>query len=201
MFICTFHYTPENVDCKLCTKYVKGQGCTESACPWMTERIEAGAVGYAEAVHGIFPKEAKLDARVRTVVKGFSGSLYLDTAHRQRMERAKAKMGYRRERETSAYLAAIYLLTSNEDLYRRAANCFCRCGLELSYATTRGISSRNYALLSAARDIYSDTTGLTLADLSSKELVDELAFSLIVNAMLIARYGSAVLNIRERSKV
>lgn len=199
MYLCTFHYTPEDVDCKLCSKFVKGQGCTESVCPWMTERIEAGVVGYAEAVRDIFPKEARLDARVRTVVKGFSGSLYLDAAHRQRMERAKARMGYRRNGETSAYLAAIYLLTSNEDLYHRAANCFCRCGLEVAYATTRGISAHNYALLSAARDIYSETTGLTLTDLSSKELVDELAFSLILNAMLIARYGPAVLGIRERS--
>ena len=200
MYLCTFHYTPEDVDCRLCAKYVKGKGCMESACPWMAERIGAGVVGYAEAVRDIFPREARLDARVRTAVKSFSGSLYLDAAHRQRMERAKAKLGYRQKQETSAYLAAIYLLTSDEDLYHRAANCFCRCGLELAYATTRGISAHNYTLLSAARDIYSEANSLTMADLSSKELVDELAFCLIVNAVLIARYGSAVLGIRERSK-
>ncbi len=48
MYINTFKYTPEDVDCKLCTEYVKKFGCTACGCPWMAERIEAGVVGYRE---------------------------------------------------------------------------------------------------------------------------------------------------------
>ena len=44
MYINTFKYTPEDVDCKLCTEYVKKFGCTACGCPWMAERIEAGVV-------------------------------------------------------------------------------------------------------------------------------------------------------------
>lgn len=50
MYINTFKYTPEDVDCKLCTEYVKKFGCTACGCPWMAERIEAGVVSYAEVV-------------------------------------------------------------------------------------------------------------------------------------------------------
>lgn len=50
MYINTFKYTPADVDCKLCTEYVKKFGCTACGCPWMAERIEAGVVGYAEVV-------------------------------------------------------------------------------------------------------------------------------------------------------
>ena len=60
------------------------------------------------------------------------------------------------------------------------------------------MSPHDYTLFSAAKDIYSDTPGMALADLASSVVVDTLAFSLIVNALLIARYGRAVLDIRER---
>ena len=46
MYINTFKYTPADVDCKLCTEYVKKFGCTACGCPWMAERIEAGVVAY-----------------------------------------------------------------------------------------------------------------------------------------------------------
>ena len=41
---------------------------------------------------------------------------------------------------------------------------------------------------------------MALADLANGEVVDTLAFSLIVNALLVVRYGSAVLEIKERSR-
>ena len=50
MYINTFKYTPKDVSCQLCTEYVKKLGCTALRCPWLAERIEAGVVGYREAV-------------------------------------------------------------------------------------------------------------------------------------------------------
>lgn len=44
MYINTFKYTPADVDCKLCTEYVKKFGCTACGCPWMAERIAAQLV-------------------------------------------------------------------------------------------------------------------------------------------------------------
>ncbi len=41
---------------------------------------------------------------------------------------------------------------------------------------------------------------MTLSDLANAEVTDTLVFSLITNALLIARYGCAVLSIRERGK-
>ena len=61
----------------------------------------------------------------------------------------------------------------------------------------RGISPHDYTLLSAAKDLYQGKRGISLNDLSDTEVVDTVAFTLIVNAMLIARYGCAVLEIKE----
>ena len=65
MYINTFKYTPADVDCKLCTEYVKKFGCTACGCPWMAERIEAGVVGYAEVVRQMFPHDIAATGRVR----------------------------------------------------------------------------------------------------------------------------------------
>jgi len=134
----------------------------------------------------------------RTSTRRFYGSLYRDADHRQRMEDLRKRLGHRRGRDTPAYYAAMYLLTSSESLYRHTANCFCRYGIEFAYATLREMPPHDYTLFSAARDIYTDTPGTAVADLANVVVVDTLAFSLIVNALLISRYGRAVLNIKEK---
>ena len=64
MYINTFKYTPKDVSCQLCTEYVKKLGCTALRCPWLAERIEAGVVGYREAVLETFPHERRLFQRL-----------------------------------------------------------------------------------------------------------------------------------------
>lgn len=50
MFICTFKYTPETVDCKYCLLYCHRRCTAKNGCPYLAERIEAGAVDYATIV-------------------------------------------------------------------------------------------------------------------------------------------------------
>ena len=138
------------------------------------------------------------EAQPRTAVRRFFGSLYLSADHRHRMEALRKRLGHRRGRDTPAYYAVMYLFTSNESIYRHTANCFCRCGIEFAYATLREMPPHDYTLFSAAKDIYTDTLGIAVADLANAVVVDTLAFSLIVNALLIARYGRTVLNMREK---
>ena len=107
-----------------------------------------------------------------------------------------AVQGYRRRRDTNAYYAAMYLLTSNDDIYRRTANCFCKHGIEFGYAVLKNTSPHNYALFMAARDLCDKTEAVTMADLAEPEVIDPEALRLIVNATLIARYGLAAFQIR-----
>ena len=196
-----FKYKMEDVECKFCTEYRgKKRGCAHAVCPWLAERIEAGVVGYEEALLDSFPHDPRLGAKLRTAVQLFHGSLWLNEGHRQRMETLKAREGFQRRRDTPAYFAAMYLLTANDDLFLRSANCFCRHGIEFDYGTLKDISPHCYTLFSAARDIYAEGSGVALTDLANSEVVDTLAFSLIVNALLVARYGPAVLEIKERSR-
>ena len=83
----------------------------------------------------------------------------------------------------------MYLLTANEIIYWRMANCFCRNGLDFRYAILRGITTYNYALYRAALALTTDRQGVTVSELDDTELIGDEVFRLIINAMLIARYG------------
>lgn len=198
MLICTFRYKPEHVACPLCTEYSRKQGCMVTVCPWLAERIEAGVVGYQEAVKGALPRHRLLAPRLKALIARFPGHLWLDDAHRERMERAKARLGYYRHRDTPAFHAALFLLTSNAEVWRRTANCFYRHGFEPAYGVLNGISPHDYALFAEAKGLYRGAGGLTAMDLADPELIDAKAFRMIVNATLIARYGLPVLDIRAR---
>ncbi len=198
MFTSTFQYKTKDMDCKLCTQYVVGKGCTAVRCPWMAERVASGAVSCRETNGKEILRDHRLKSRLSRAVQRIYGSLYLTAGHRQRIKDLEARQGRRRGRDTSAYFAAVYLLTANEDLFHRTADCFCEHGLEFSYAALRDISPHNYTLFNAARDIYEDRSSVVLADLASMEMIDDLAFILIVNALLIARRGRVMLKIKKK---
>lgn len=200
MYITTFQYRAEHLNCKLCTQF-KSRRCAASRCPWLAEHAETCTAKYQEAIREVLPRSHHLHSRTHNTVWRFSGSLFLTAAHRQRMRTLQKHMGHHRSRDTPAYFAAMYLLSANGELYHRAANCFCEDGIDFGLAAIRGITPHDYTLFSAARDIYEENTGVTLADLSNGAVVDTLAFSLIVNALLIVRYGSAVLDLRERGNI
>ena len=103
MYINTFKYTPKDVSCQLCTEYVKKLGCTALRCPWLAERIEAGVVGYHEAVLETFPHERRLFQRLNLLIKHYPGSLWSSEQHERRMQYQCAVQGYRRRRDTNAY--------------------------------------------------------------------------------------------------
>ena len=100
MYINTFKYTPKDVSCQLCTEYVKKLGCTALRCPWLAERIEAGVVGYREAVMETFPRDRRLSSRLNLLIKHYPGSLWSNEQHERRMQYQCAVQGYRRRRDT-----------------------------------------------------------------------------------------------------
>ena len=101
MYINTFKYTPKDVSCQLCTEYVKKLGCTALRCPWLAERIEAGVVGYREAVLETFPHERRLFQRLNLLIKHYPGSLWSNEQHERRMQYQCAVQGYRRAAEAA----------------------------------------------------------------------------------------------------
>ena len=195
MYINTFKYRPEDVDCTLCTEYSKKTGCTAKGCPYLAERMEAGVVGYGEAVMETFAHNRSLHPRLGQLIRQFPGSLWEDEAHRKRMDWQRTVLGIRPKRDTPQFLAAMYLITATETLYARAANCLCKSGLDFRYARLPEISGQDFTLFSAARAIYERAGGISMADMADRELIGDDSFRIIVNALLIARYGTDALKL------
>ena len=75
---------------------MKKLGCTALRCPWLAERIEAGVVGYREAVLETFLHERRLFQRLNLLIKHYPGSLWGNEQHERRMQYQCAVQGYQR---------------------------------------------------------------------------------------------------------
>ncbi len=111
---------------------------------------------------------------------------------------AFANTGLRKKRDTKQFFAALYLLSANEDIWHRAYNCFSKKGLSFDYLRMRGIALQDYSLVQAAKALYLNSDGFTIADLEDCDAVNADSFALIINAILIADFGMGVTKIRRQ---
>lgn len=200
MSIRRFKYTSGDVKCEYCTEYCgKKIRCRLSQCPWIAERVEAQDVTYAEAVRSVIPRFCVYGRRVERLIREYDGSLWQNNAHKNNMQWFNHQLGYVPGRNTNDYYAAMYLLTSNNDLHRRTSNCFYSRGIEFSYAVLRNISPHNYALFCGASEIYNQQRAVTASELADPEIIDDTAFMLLIHAKLIARYGTCVFGLQKEA--
>ena len=153
-------------------------------------------VGYAAAVRELFwrvENEAFIQ-RLGLLVLHFRGSFWLNREHEYNTRLLLRSVGYEAWRNPR-FFAALYLFGSNRALMKRAWNACLPGGFEPRYMVMRGVSEHDYTLTQAAKALMCGGLGLTLYDLANVEIVDDEAFRLIVNALLIANYGPDVLRL------
>jgi len=195
MVIRNFKYTPEDVDCRYCTEFIRGR-CRAPKCSWVKERVEAGVLSYQEAVHEAFDERSPIRFRVQLVLSFYDKSFFKDEAHLRRFERLQAILGYYKKRNTEAYYAALYLLSSDEELLMRGIDCFSKKQINFSLYNKKNISPELYALYKIAKCLYTDSAEVGVDELADPELVSTESFHLVVNAMLIYRYGLSALSLK-----
>ena len=191
----SYHYKPEDVACEYCVEW-RHRRCQAVGCPWLAERIEAGVVSYAAAVHGLFgcvENEAFIQ-RLGLLVLHFHGSFWLDSEHEYNTRLLLRSVGYQAWRNPR-FFAVLYLFGSNRALLKRAWNACMPQGFEPLYMVMRGVSAHDYTLIQTAKALMCGGLGLTLYDLADAEIVDDEEFRLIIHALLIANYGPDVLKL------
>lgn len=107
-------------------------------------------VGYQEAVMGTMPRHRLLAPRLRVLITCFPGSLWKDERHQERMEYAKARLGYYRRRDTRPLCRPV-----PADLQRGAVEAYRQlllpAGLRACLYGAGRYLSHDYALFSAAK--------------------------------------------------
>ena len=111
--------------------------------------------------------------------------LFTDPEHEQRFTKCYIDS---RTREP-AFLAAIYLLTSDKNLWTRARFCLSTDNIDFSKMILNGMRPDGYVIYSAAKDLFTDTNGLAYSDMFDKQIVNGTALELLINALRIKRNG------------
>ena len=181
------------VGCKLCAEYSRKRGCISKHCPYFTERVAAGALNYKGAVAEAFQAIPMFADHLNGIKKRLANSIWNGAEHKRRMEALRLYTGRGKDFYTNEYLAAMYLLTVTPTLYERTHQCFTKYGLEFALVNTKGLSIDEYTLLGTAKTLYFGTEDLTAEDIAEAEIVSGDALPYIVNAVLIVRFGEAIL--------
>lgn len=189
-----FQYDSENTKCKYCTAYHKGKGCTEKCCPWLAERLEAGAVPYKELLKVCFAnlQNKRLKARLQNLASGYCSGWFYNDDHRRRFEQAKAALRINLYAMSPRYAAALFLLTADEQLWRIAQKGTTHHSIIFGQMKLRNISTDAYALYQTAKSLYTGKESIAVTELSDPELIDGPLLMLIVNGILITRFGADV---------
>ena len=100
-----FTYKAQDVDCKFCTEYRGKNKCPHSVCPYITERIEAGAVSYQDAIAAMVPSSCKMARRLPKLIDEYQDSFWTDDRHKQgslKSKRRSANSGKRKKYKLAA---------------------------------------------------------------------------------------------------
>ena len=190
-----FRYKPKDVECPYCTEYDRKHPCPLNQCICLEERIEAGALDLTEFVRDCFAPSMgpQFRKRMHQQLRERNPQFFLSDAHRRRWTHWRERCWRLSDRNK----AALFLLTAYESLWRRMVWKCGNDGFDFQSVRLGGIEPELYSVYQAAKAIAVGCCNITLADLASPELVTDEAFHLITGALLMAKYGDAVLNLEK----
>ena len=191
--LCHYRPTAADVDCRNCLQY-RRRSCRSLNCPYISERLEAGAVTMDELiVETVRPwkylplKQRAVGLACREERFHFEGQLHI-----MRMtEMTKTEVDY----VNSRWLATVYLLSAHAGLWRKTLFAVRPDQIDFALVRLGESTVQEYVLYRAAKGLCSGTLGATSEELSDPELVSDGTLLLILSAAVLARYGPEVMNI------
>lgn len=184
--------------CNGCVEKVKSRG-NPSDCFCFKEKLEADEIEYTDLIRDCFGsiKNYALKERLKLLSNRFTGQLFLNHNHKERFYRLIQKQDIHIEDRSPSHLAVIFLLTADEVLWNISESAVCLHGFDFSQIHLRQISTEGYALYQTAKTISTGKEYIRISEIADKELIDDTAFKIIINASLIAKYGADVFLIKK----
>lgn len=99
-------------------------------------------------------------------------------------------------RSRCEYLAAVYLLSSDKFLWKRAQKALTGYSVNFNSLDLCGISTEGYALYMAARTIYRGDVDISLSELCDADLIDDSIVMTVLGGVLLLRNGIGMLKWR-----
>ncbi len=189
-----YKYTGKDCDCRLCLYYRKN-GCALTLCPVLDVRLSCGAASIGEAAKAVF-KDAKNTAfqkRLSQIYnrKDDADMIFQSNRHKQIFEAERSFL----RKPGKKVLAVLYLLTSDHILWRKTKHLFSPNGrIDFKSVRLGDVPTDCYALWKAVKELQTGEKQISLCELADSGIISDNAFRLIVQAVTIARYGTAILN-------
>ena len=99
---------------------------------------------------------------------------------------------------TNRFLAAIYLLSADKELWFRPKKAINKKEIDLEKIPRVDLGSYGYALLQLAQDFYTGTQHVSLQDLGDPYLISDKTCMLIAQAIEICREGYEAIGVRKQ---
>lgn len=182
-----------DTDCRWCTEFERKSPCSLTQCICLEERITAGSLDLTAFVQDCFCPylSRKLQKRLQVHLAEHRLCFFTRDNHRKRWYHWRERY----YRMTNRNKAALFLLTAYDDIWSRVIWHFDEYGFDFSSISLPGIQPELYSVYQAAKAIAVGSRNITIDDLASPELVTDEAFQLIICALLLAKYGDAILNL------
>lgn len=176
--------------CEYCLHYDRKKKCELIQCPYMDERIKAGAVTLPEAL-----VETMKDIHNTAFRKRFNKMLmkseerkmisFRSEVHRKAFLNAIENI----DPDNKVVIAALYLLTADRILWKQASRFVNGSHIDFEHIKAVNNSTDSYALLCVAKDFCLGTKHISVSELADEDIIRNRIFLLICHAMLIRRYG------------
>lgn len=161
----------------------------------MDIRLGCGAASIGEAVKAVF-KDAKNAAFQKRLSQIYNRKddvfmIFKSNRHKQIFETERLNL----RKPTKKTLAVLYLLTADHALWMKTKPFLTGNGkVDLKSVHLGDVSTDIYALWKAVKELQTGEKQISLCELADSSIVSDYAFRLIVQAVTIAHFGTAVLN-------
>lgn len=139
------------------------------------------------------PKRIRKDAEGREA----DDELYRDAAHKERFVKELNGTCAKRMRENGKFLAAVFLLTSDEWLWEQVRAAVTDAGIFFDNMLIKGANVDQYILFHAAKEIYTGVPFVSMEEMADSTIVSDELLALIVSAYLLRVAG---LNLEGRKR-
>lgn len=169
--------------------------CKSIESSGVTNQIAGGNINYEEIVCRCFEKceSHHLNVRLEDLIRNHNGELFLSPKHRSRIQTVCRIQNEAIENRSPTYLATLFLLTADDNLWCAAKDYIYRDSFDFKKMHLHGINTDGYAIYQMSKTIQLAKEYIKLNEISDKHLIGEQAFKGIINSILIAKYGAAML--------
>lgn len=186
-----YHYS-----CKSCVYYFQGKDkCKRTVCPFLNERIKNKSITLLELIPPIIytTKNEKFYNRLlnlyHKIQEGKIMGLFKSDKHKKIFDKQinlYKKQGYIL---SNRFTAALFVLTADPFIWNHSKYHIKPNAIFFDEIDIKGIEPDAYLLFKIAKDFINKTNKVSTSELADKLVTREPLFKVIINGIIIARYG------------